>query len=331
MGSASSVAGFFSDGELTTGDSAVTINDANEAVLGSLTTLGSAFGPGALIAGSAAPGDVDLHFLLQDGRNVTGRGSVTGNFKNNGHVIGDGDLPEDRLQFDAGYIVTGLGSFENVQFNGSFQPGLSPGIVDGADITIAGKLEIELGGATPGNGVGHHDQVNDAGAFTVAEGATLALKSFGGYVPAVGQEFEIVTSSTQVVGDFAAIEVDPWFAAVGIGFEIETRAGTLVAQAIGLSADFTLDGRVDGQDLLLWQRTLGMQGEELAADGNRNGMVDGGDLDVWRMQFGAPNGAGYVATGAVPEPSAACLVLGGLLGTLLLTGQRSNTGRRPSA
>ncbi|MDP7289051.1 MAG: hypothetical protein QGH94_13780, partial [Phycisphaerae bacterium] len=94
LGDSNSYVGFFSDGELLTGTHTVTIHDRNEAVLGSLTQLGDGASVGALTAGNAAPTDTHAHFLLEQGKNMVGRGSVNGNYKNHGHVIGDGPTVE---------------------------------------------------------------------------------------------------------------------------------------------------------------------------------------------------------------------------------------------
>ena len=88
LGNSSSLVGFTSDGELHSGANAVVINDANEAVLGSLTTLGDGSTGGTLTAGNAAPSDSDSHFLVEQGKNMTGRGTINGHFKNHGHMIG---------------------------------------------------------------------------------------------------------------------------------------------------------------------------------------------------------------------------------------------------
>ncbi|HMO87485.1 MAG TPA: dockerin type I repeat-containing protein, partial [Lacipirellulaceae bacterium] len=213
-----------------------------------------------------------------------------------------------RVVFDAGYTVSGIGSFTNVLFNGTFAPGLSPGVVAGSDLSIGGTLAIELGGATPGNGPGHHDQVVDAGEFALVDGARLALQSFGGYRPAPGQRFEIVKSSGGVTGSFAGVDVDPWFIAQGIGFALDAQPTSLSATAVAVSGDFNGDGLVNGADLLLWQRDLGTAGPSLA-DGDGNGVVDAGDLAIWQIQFAAAHGAAFAAGGAVPEPAAWALTL----------------------
>ncbi|MBX3424040.1 MAG: hypothetical protein KF688_00030 [Pirellulales bacterium] len=322
LGVASSTVGFASEGELRTGAHAVTLFDANEAVLGALTALGDGVNGGTLVAGTASPGDTDLHFLISEGKNLVGRGNVVGNVKVNGHVVGDGVAPSERIVFDAGWTVSGIGDFQNTLFNGTFAPGLSPGVVAGTDLAIGGTLAIELGGAAPGNGPGHHDQVNDAGSFTIAPGASLALQAFGGYLPQIGQQFNILNSLESIVGEFAAIEVDPWFMQRGIGFTLQASETNLVATAVAVDGDMNGDGMVDGGDFLAWQRAVGLpNGNSGDADGD--GIATPIDLAIWNANYGiAAAGPTYAA---VPEPAAGGLAMCAAGAALLRTRRRERT------
>jgi hypothetical protein len=58
--------------------------------------------------------------------------------------------------------------------------------------------------------------------------------------------------------------------------------------------DFNADGLVNGSDFLLWQREFG-------------GSLNDADLDAWAQNFGNP--LLVAATGTVPEPTGASLVL----------------------
>jgi len=68
LGDASSLAGFVSDGELRVGDNNFTLADSNEAVLGSLTTLGNGGLPGMFVAANGAVVEFD--------KNIIGLGTV---------------------------------------------------------------------------------------------------------------------------------------------------------------------------------------------------------------------------------------------------------------
>jgi hypothetical protein len=79
------------------------------------------------------------------------------------------------------------------------------------------------------------------------------------------------------------------------------------------NGDFDGDGDVDGADFLTWQRGLGLTGQPDATTGDADddGDVDAADLALWQSHFGGvPTVA---AVGAVPEPAALTLCLGGAI------------------
>ena len=238
LGDANAYDGFFSDGSLITGAHTVTINDRNEAVLGSLTQLGDGATGGTLTAGNAAPSDTHAHFLLEQGKNMVGRGSVNGNYKNHGHVIGDGIAPPQRIVFESGWTVTGKGTFEYVGFKGTFAPGDSPTITSTTHAWYAGgTVQVELGGITPGSGNDNHDQINDTATVWLdhTEPPTLEILPWGNFVPEIGDEFVILTWQESLDGSFGDVIVDPWFTDHGIDFDLHYNnvggAGNLTIEA----------------------------------------------------------------------------------------------------
>jgi hypothetical protein len=84
------------------------------------------------------------------------------------------------------------------------------------------------------------------------------------------------------------------------------------ASAISLTSkgDFDGSGVVDDQDYLVWRNAFGTS--NAAADANGNGIVDSADYVIWRKNFGTVAGAG-IGLASVPEPSAICLALLGML------------------
>jgi len=87
-----------------------------------------------------------------------------------------------------------------------------------------------------------------------------------------------------------------------------------------LEGDYNLDGQVDAADYVVWRKTYGQNTGDPAADGDGSGEVDDGDYTVWRQNFSRslPEDNG---SGAIPEPSAALLLL-------LACGIRSVSSRR---
>ena len=187
IGDATSPTGFFSDGELDVNQHIVTLLDANEAVLGSLTVLGSGPNSGTLAAANG--------FLLEEGKNVVGQGTVNGVFHNDGDVSGSGT----GIVFND--LVTGIGSANNVTYNGGFSPGHSPAEVflrGTANLAAANTLFIELGGLAPGS---QFDRLASTG--TVNLDGTLDVSFIDGFTPANGDSFEIIGAAA-VNGTFDA-------------------------------------------------------------------------------------------------------------------------------
>ena len=244
LGDANAYDGFFSDGSLLTGAHTVTINDRNEAVLGSLTQLGDGASGGTLTAGNASPSDTYAHFLLEQGKNMVGRGSVNGNYKNHGHVIGDGTATAERLIFNDPWIVSGKGTFTNTLILGTFAPGDSPTITQGANQGFGGTVEIELGGMTPGSGDDNHDQINDTATILLSSSTMLDILPWNNFIPEVGNEFVILTWQEGLDGAFGDVIVDPWFTNNGLDFDLHynnvSGAGNLTIEATPEPATLSL-------------------------------------------------------------------------------------------
>jgi hypothetical protein len=240
LGDAGAYDGFFSDGSLVVGANTVTIYDRNEAVLGSLTQLGG----GNLVAGSAGAGDGYAHFLLAQGKNMVGRGTVEGNFKNHGHVIGDGTMLAERIVFDSPWTVTGKGTFTNTLILGTFAPGESPAITTGTNQGFGGTVQIELGGTVPGFGDNNHDQIKDTGTILLFGSPTLEVLPWNSFVPNVGDQFVVMTWQTGLDGKFGTVDTDPWFASHGISFDLHYNnvggPGNLTVEALPEPATLSL-------------------------------------------------------------------------------------------
>ncbi|MDP7014778.1 MAG: Ig-like domain-containing protein [Pirellulaceae bacterium] len=160
----------------------------------------------------------------------SGSMSITGisSFDNTGTVSGPfslsaaGGVGSDSFvntgTIDVGGVLS-LSSFSDVTGTGTaggdvtvvsshVKPGLSPGIfnVSGSYTqTIGGgSLTIEIGGDSPGNGSGFHDQLNVVGAVTIASNMALNTSLFGGYTPVGGDSYVVINNAgtDPVVGTF---------------------------------------------------------------------------------------------------------------------------------
>lgn len=101
--------------------------------------------------------------------------------------------------------VNGAGSFSTNgagayhRFEGGFAPGNSPADVVLGSTQLASVLTMELGGTTPGT---QHDRITFTGPLTLDAGAELGLVLIDGFVPQLGQVFDLFVFQEGVIGRF---------------------------------------------------------------------------------------------------------------------------------
>lgn len=194
LGLGSSTIGFMTRGELVVGSANVSLLDSNQAVLGALTSLGQSATPGTLNAANGA--------LIDFGNNLVGYGTLnTANLSTKPTVI-NGAVEGTSLALPVtltGYIK-GVGTLNNVSIAGTYSPGFSPAAVTlgNTQYATSSKTIVELGGTTPGT---QYDQLNHQGQALL--GGELQVELIGGFVPAIGDSFTIITATGGVTGQFA--------------------------------------------------------------------------------------------------------------------------------
>ncbi len=313
LGDPNSLAGFFSDGELYTGSNTVTIHDANEAVLGSLTVLGDGANPGTLVAANG--------LLVEFGKNIAGYGTVdtpndpTKPLINNGFIGGNSVSEPVTLN---GY-VKGVGTFGDVVINGTLSPGFSPGRADVAGSVVFGAAatyEAELAGSG-GVAGGDYDQVNVTA--NVSLDGTLDVVLLNGFTPEYLDEFVILTAGSHsgAFGQMSGLFINPDMTLAPV-YDYAGNIGlTLVAAIPG---DANLDGIVNGLDLLRWQSNLFSGDQWVQGDFNLDGLVNGLDLLTWQSHLfdsvQSLGGGAAAAAQSVPEPGAVWLLAVGGAGLL---------------
>lgn len=298
LGDAALPAGFNFAGELRVHQFAVTLGSSAQAALGNFTTLGRGGMPGTLTATNGVVvdfGDAIAGYGTIDSANALAQRSIV-----NG--LAQGDSLAEPLTF-TGY-VKGVGTFDNVNFTGTFDPGLSSTILTAGNITFAptNTLIMELGGAMPGSG---YDQIQASGTLTLD--GTLQVALINGFGPSAGQSFNLFDWGS-LIGTFDALDLPMLTAGLMWNSAQLYTTGVL---SVALAGDYNFDGTVDAADYVVWHKTLGQMDTALAADGNLNGQIDPGDYAVWRANFGQSIGPGSGAgsTGdslsdaTVPEPN----------------------------
>jgi T5SS/PEP-CTERM-associated repeat protein len=237
-------------------------------------------GAGMLTAGDS--GIIQANGLLSVGLN--------GNVEGNSHIVA--------TVRNGGTVAPGLTT--------SFNPTDAMGTlhVDGEYTqTAAGTLQIQLASLTS------FDKLAIDGHATIA--GTLHASLFGGFTPAVGSAFQVLTATGGISGRFT-LDFPTFGTLNGPRWVLFYSNSDVVLKLVNLpSGDYNGDGVVDAADYVVWRKSLGQTGLALPADGNHDHQVDQGDFDVWRAHFGQAVGSGsdIDANGTLPEPTALALLL----------------------
>jgi hypothetical protein len=179
--------------------------------------------------------------ILQGGR-LTGDGPITGDVNNTGGDIEPG------------------GSVGTLALSGDFSQ------------SETGTLSIELGGFSDGE----YDILEITGDADL--GGYLDLQPVGGFVPAVGDSFTILTATGAISG---------WLRLPDCGdlYEIEYAPGAVIVHVTGVAypGDFNCDGCVDQSDLGV---LLAAFNKDNGGDIDGDGDTDQGDLGELLSHYG---------------------------------------------
>ncbi len=225
------------------------------------------------------------------------------------------------LNFTGGTLA--VNRFDGILINsgGTLAPGGSQA-VGTTDVNMiydqhsvpGGKLAIDIAGAA----VGQYDKLTVAGDALLGE---LDVSFLGGFLPSLGDTFEIVNAGSIPVSGIASLLASTVFPGTGTNWldwhvffgpnGVGVDALTL-AIVPALTGDFNGNGVVDAADYVVWRNTQGQSGIGLAADSNFDGVVNFIDYLTWRTHFGQSipgpgSGAGTDSAVAVPEPTSMLL------------------------
>jgi hypothetical protein len=301
IGDAVAFDGFVSDGVLVVADNTVTINDANQAVLGSLTQLGTGVADGVLVA--------DRGLVVEFGKNIAGRGIVDTPddpllpLTNNGAIIGDSPGAIELT----GY-VKGVGTLENVTVSGTLSPGFSPVRLHATNLEIddGGELVMELGGLSGGS---EYDQLDVAGDLHL--GGTLQVSLIGGFTPDIGDTFDMLDFDKLNGTEFDIVEL-PGLVGRKVWDTSALYSEGEISVIAMLDGDTDVDWDVDSVDLANLVSVFGGEGD-LYTDFNEDGRVDLTDFAIMRGNFGFGVASALEFGATTPEPGTlSLLALGGL-------------------
>lgn len=196
--------------------------------------------------------------------------------------------------------IGGTGTiFGIVTVAGELAPGLSIGTINVGSLAMqsGSNLSIEIGSAAS------YDRVAVGGGVMIDSGASIDVAFSPGFTPTFGQSYSILTAGGTVTGAFGEVNTN------GPAMVARNVSGGVVLELLsGLAGDFNNDGAVNAADYSLWASNLGSPASMLLNAGEAE-TVDAALYTVWRDNEGATLPA---TASAVPEPTAALLVLCGL-------------------
>jgi hypothetical protein len=185
--------------------------------------------------------------------------------------------------------------------------------------TATGRANFSLAGTNP---VSDFDRLTLSGLAQLAGQLTVSLP--GGYTPALGDTYQILSATGGVSGAFTNYSIQVFDLTRSLAVKYNATNVTLQVIA-GFWGDYNGNGEVDAADYTIYRDSLGQAVPAFTgADGSGNGIIDAADYNVWVANFGKINALSSVAaiaasSSAVPEPSSVLLVIGGVA---LLTAAR---------
>jgi hypothetical protein len=185
--------------------------------------------------------------------------------------------------------------------SGMMRLGGSPaGQVEGLEYeqTAEGRWRLEVRGPGPTD----FDQLTLTGSAELDGTLDLMLD---GFMPSLGQTYDVLSAAGGVSGVFATI-VQPPDMPAGLHFDViyhPTLVQLEVVGALAFTADFDGSGAVDAADLAIWQDAFARNAN---GDSDGDGDSDGADFLAWQRQLGSGLPA---PVWPVPEPGSLYLLL----------------------
>ena len=224
IGNATSTAGFATLGNVNVGANTLTLLDADQALLGPRTTLGTTtvtFTAGVM----DAPTGVSIPALAT----VTGFGTIksssspTNPVSNSGRI--EGLSASNPITIEG--FLNGPGAIDHVLVTGTVSPGFGPTTANFGSVTYAGRVILDFDGSNAGT---QYDRIIHSGTATL--GGVLDIRQAAPFVPVPGTVYTLL-SATAVVGQFSSVVIPT--APAGQSWEVAYTADSVTLQLVALS------------------------------------------------------------------------------------------------
>ena len=222
---------------------------------------------------------------------------------NNGHITGTSAAQRITLP---GY-VKGVGTFDNVNFTGTFSPGLSPTILSVGNISLLhpqARSSWNSAARTAGSG---YDQIQTSGSLTFDGTLHRDADQRLSHPPPASRS---TCSTGSRAADFDTLQL-PTLPGLTWNTSQLYNTGVLSVAAAGVPGDYNNNGTVDAGDYVLWRNTTTRQ--------PRSRMIPPPGpthpTSPFVLDFGQAlgSGTGTNATAAVPEPTILLMLVMGML------------------
>ncbi|TWT77298.1 Arylsulfatase [Posidoniimonas polymericola] len=187
-------------------------------------------------------------------------------------------------------VVTGSGSADDVQLQSPSELAANTGANGGGDLRGDGSaLELDLSALT--------------GAHTLTLIDNLTGHAIAGYFEAA-ESGDLIEEGEQIIGT-------GYNGVVTLSYLGGDGNDAVLTLTSGLVGDYNSDGVVDAADYTLWRdnRSGGPNALVNRATGLEGAPIGTADLEAWRANYGQSLANSQGDSGAVPEPSAAWLIL----------------------
>jgi hypothetical protein len=301
LGDPTSPAGFNDAGQLRVKENIITLNSSAPATVGNLTALGGLGGAGTI---NAANGLVENF-----GGAITGYGTINSSNTLAKHSIINGTVQGNSASQPitlSGWIK-GAGTFNNVTFSGTYDPGFSPTLATVGNVGFASgsTLNMELGGTSRGS---QYDAIIASGLLSL--GGTLNVLQINGFTPNAGDRFDILDWGT-LNGTFTSVELPTLSGTLEWSTNQLYDSGILaVVDRSLLLGDFNRDGHVDATDIQAmelaltsfstYESTFSVSPVEFPSFSDLNGDSKFNNADLQALLDLLKSGGG--STDSVPEP-----------------------------